>query len=192
MNDRQRREVTTTTKCGRGATMTKENESANEESAEKEPETHKTFTQDEVNELMGKVRRETRDKFPDYEELKKKAKAYDDAQEAAKTELEKAQEAASKAQEEVKALKAEKERADLAAKVSAATGVPVNLITGSDEESMTASAKAIAAYARSASTVAPQDKGGAAHGAPLSKESVLKMTNPMERVMAYARSYEGR
>ena len=39
----------------------------------------KTFTQDEVNELMGKVRRETREKYADYDELAKKAKAYDEA-----------------------------------------------------------------------------------------------------------------
>lgn len=156
---------------------------------EQDPEP-RTFTQEEVNEMMGKVRRETREKFADYDELSKKAKAYDDAQEAAKTELEKAQEAAAKANEELSALRAEKERNDLAAKVSAATGVPVALITGSDEESMTASANAIAAFAKATSTAAPVDKGGAAKSQPQSDESIRSMANPLDRVAAYARQYE--
>lgn len=150
----------------------------------------KTFTQDEVNEMMGKVRRETREKFADYEDIAKKAKAYDEAQEAAKTELEKAQEAAAKANEELSALRAEKERNDLASKVSAATGVPASLITGSDEESMTASANAIAAFAKTATTAAPVDKGGAASKQLQSDESIRSMANPLDRVAAYARQYE--
>lgn len=152
----------------------------------------RTFTQEEVNELMGKVRREVTGKFPDYEELKKKAAVYDEAQEKVKTELEKAQEAAAKANEELSALRAEKARNDLAAKVSAATGVPASLITGGDEESMTASANAIAAFARAASTTAPLDKGGAAKSQPQSEEGIRSMANPLDRVAAYARQYEER
>lgn len=164
-----------------------------EESGTQQQETPKTFTQDEVNELMGKVRRETREKYADYDELAKKAAAYDEAQEAAKTELEKAQEAAAKANEELSVLRAEKERNDLAAKVSAATGVPASLISGDDEESMTATAKAIAEFAKASSTAAPADKGGAASGSMhMSDETISKMTNPSDRVMAYARGYEGR
>lgn len=150
----------------------------------------KTFTQEEVNEMMGKVRRETRERFADYDDLAKKAKAYDEAHEAAKTELEKAQEAAAKANEELSALRAEKARSDLAAKVSAATGVPAALITGNDEESMTASANAIAAFAKTATTAAPVDKGGAAKSQPQSEESIRSMANPLDRVAAYARQYE--
>ena len=160
------------------------------EENEPKQETPKTFTQDEVNELMGKVRRETREKFADYDDLAKKAKAYDEAQEAAKTELEKAQEAAAAAKAEADALRAEKAHAQLAAKVSAATGVPASLITGNDEESMTASANAIAAFAKTATTVAPVDKGGAASKQPQSDESIRSMANPLDRVAAYARQYE--
>lgn len=151
----------------------------------------KTFTQDEVNELMGKVRREVSGKYADYDELAKKASAYDEAQEAAKTELQKAQEATAKAKAEADALKAEKAHADLVAKVSAATGVPASLISGDDEEAMTASAQAIAEYAKTASTVAPTDKGGAAKKQPMSDDNIRKMSNPADRVAAYARAYEG-
>ena len=150
----------------------------------------RTFTQEEVNELMGKVRREVTGKFPDYEELKEKAAAYDEAQEKAKTELEKAQEAAAKANEELSALRAEKARNDLAAKVSAATGVPASLITGGDEESMTASANAIAAFARAASTAAPLDKGGAGTTKPMSRDQILGIEDPYERREAIRRAIE--
>ncbi len=163
-----------------------------EESGTQQQETPKTFTQDEVNELMGKVRRETREKYADYDDLAKKAKAYDEAQEAAKSELEKAQEAAAAAKAEADALRAEKAHAQLVAKVSAATGVPASLISGDDEESMTATAKAIAEFAKASSTAAPADKGGAASGSMhMSDETISKMTNPSDRVMAYARGYEG-
>lgn len=153
-------------------------------------ETPRTFTQDEVNEMMGKVRRETREKYADYDELKQKASAYDEAQEAAKSELEKAQEAAAKAGEELDALRAEKARNDLASRISAATGVPASLITGTDEESMTASANAIAAYARAASTVAPLDKGGAGTERPMSPDQILGIQDPYERREAIRRAIE--
>lgn len=64
----------------------------------------KTFTQEEVNELMGRTRREERGKYADYDDLKAKAARYDEAQEAAKTELEKANERAAKAEDVAKAL----------------------------------------------------------------------------------------
>lgn len=165
---------------------------ADENGTQQADPTPRTFTQEEVNELMGKVRREVSGKYADYDDLKAKAGKYDEAQEAAKSELEKAQEAAAKAKAEADALRAEKARADLVAKVSAATGVPASLIVGDDEEAMTASAQAIAEYAKAASTVAPTDKGGAANGSkPLSDDSIRKMANPADRVAAYARAYEG-
>lgn len=104
-------------------------------STQQEP---KTFTQEEVNELMGRTRREERGKYADYEDLKAKAAEYDEAQEAAKTELERANERAAKAEAEAQQLREQKARGDLAAKVSAATGVPASLIQGATEAEMQA------------------------------------------------------
>lgn len=157
-----------------------------EENEPGQEQTPRTFTQDEVNELMGKVRRETREKFADYDELSKKAKAYDEAQEAAKTELEKAQEAAAAAKAEADALRAEKAHAQLVAKVSAATGVPAALISGEDEEAMTANANAIAAFAKASSTAAPTDKGGAGQAKPMTRDQVLAIKDDAERRRAIA------
>lgn len=146
---------------------------ADENGTQQADPTPRTFTQEEVNELMGKVRREVSGKYADYDDLKKKAIVYDEAQEATKSELEKARDVAAKAKAEADALKAEKARAEIAAKVSAATGVPASLISGDDEEAMTASAQAIAEYAKSASTVAPTDKGGAARHAKASTSDLF-------------------
>lgn len=154
MDDRQRRELNDHGR-GKGAEMAEQQQTDGQQS-------ERTFTQEEVNELMGKVRRETRDKFRDYEDLKKKADAYDEAQEESKSELEKAREESARAIDELNALKAEKARSELRQKVSKETGVPASLVNGDDEDSMTANAKAIAEYARTATAMAPKDKGGAA------------------------------
>lgn len=56
----------------------------------------KTFTQDQVNTILAEHKRKVRDQFADYEDLKQKAAAHDAALEAAKTEQEKAVDAARK------------------------------------------------------------------------------------------------
>ena len=47
-----------------------------------------TYTQEQVNQMMGKTRRETRDKFSDYETLKERAAKADELEQAQLTEKE--------------------------------------------------------------------------------------------------------
>lgn len=73
-------------------------------------------------------------------------------------------------------------------KVSKDTGVPVELLQGSDEEAITASANALTSYAQSfaKSTAAyPLDKGGAAHSTAGNVEDIA---DPVARVQARART----
>ena len=73
-------------------------------------------------------------------------------------------------------------------KVSKETGVPVELLQGSDEEAITASANALTSYAQSfaKSTAAyPLDKGGAAHSTAGNVEDIA---DPVARVQARART----
>lgn len=71
------------------------------------------FTQEEVNAIVEKrLARAKAEVPPDYDELKAKAAKYDEAQEAAKSELQKATESAEKWKAEYKALKAESDRKD--------------------------------------------------------------------------------
>lgn len=77
-----------------------------------------------------------------------KAKAYDEAEEARKSELQRAQEATARLEAELGDLKRKAELDAARARVAKKTGVPESLVTGDDEESMTEFAKAVAAFAK--------------------------------------------
>ncbi|WP_311396576.1 hypothetical protein [Lancefieldella parvula] len=69
-------------------------------------------------------------------------------------------------------------------KISKDTGVPVELLQGSDEEAITASANALTSYAQSFAAY-PLDKGGAAHSTTGNVEDIA---DPVARVQARART----
>lgn len=71
-----------------------------------------------------------------------KARLYDEAQEQGKSELQKAQDAAAKAEARAAAMEAEAMRA----KVAAATGVDADLLSGSSEDELRASAERLLAW----------------------------------------------
>ena len=122
-----------------------------------------SFTPIETQEDFDRAIRERiereRAKYSDYDELKAKAAKFDEAEEARKTELEKAQarinrlEAAAKARDEADRARAMRE------KVSKETGVPAELISGTDEESMTEWARGVAAFAKARVPAAPKLEG---------------------------------
>lgn len=85
-----------------------------------------------------------------------KARAYDELQEQSKTELQKAQEEAAAYKRQVDDMNARAEADAARAKVAKETGVPAELISGADEESMRAFAKALADWGRPSS--APRTK----------------------------------
>lgn len=73
-------------------------------------------------------------------------------------------------------------------KVSKETGVPVELLQGSDEDAITASANALTSYAQSfakSNAAYPLDKGGAAHSTAGNVEDIA---DPVARVQARART----
>lgn len=78
------------------------------------------------------------------------------------------------------------ERERTLARVSQATGVPAALIHGDDEESMTASAKAVADFADSRQPGYPLDKGGSGGGKKVNRESIESIKDPAKRIMARA------
>lgn len=77
-----------------------------------------------------------------------KARAYDELQEQSKTELQRAQEQADSYKRQVDELNAKAERDAARAKVAKDTGVPAELISGEDEESMRAFAEAVARWGK--------------------------------------------
>ena len=95
---------------------------------------------------------------------------------------------ATNANEQLELANAKIAELQLKIKVSKDTGVPVELLQGSDEEAITASANALTSYAQSfaKSTAAyPLDKGGAAHSTAGSVEDIA---DPVARVQARART----
>lgn len=95
---------------------------------------------------------------------------------------------ATNANEQLEQANAKIAELQLKIKVSKETGVPVELLQGSDEDAITASANALTSYAQSfAKTTAayPLDKGGAAHSTAGNVEDIA---DPVARVQARART----
>jgi len=107
----------------------------------------RTFTQDEVNAIVGKRLAEEKSKFADYEEIKAKAAKFDEAEEANKSELQKAVERANNLEAELNGLKKTEEVRQTREKIATETGIPAHLLTGDTEEACKAQAEAIKAFA---------------------------------------------
>lgn len=106
-----------------------------------EPE--RTFTQSELNAIIGDRLAQERKKYADYDELKGKAAKFDEAEEASKTELQKAKELNADLQKKLDAFqKADNER-KLKEKISQETGVPVSVLRGETEEDLRSQAEEI-------------------------------------------------
>lgn len=128
----------------------------------------RTFTQDEVNAIVGKRLSEEKGKYADYDVLKEKASKYDEAQEASKSELQKATEAAESYKAQLEELQKRDEVRAIREKVSAETGVPTNLLTSDTEEACKAQAEAILAFSKPTSYPSVKDSGEV-HHTPASK-----------------------
>lgn len=122
-------------------------------------------TQDEVNRLVGDARKKVRSQFEGYDRYKADAEAHADYDEVVA--------ARDKALSELESMGALLAHRDLVDKVSAATGIPAALLKGDTEEELTASAEAVAAYAKSSRRPEyPQDKGASEMPAPITKEEI--------------------
>ena len=107
----------------------------------------RTFTQEEVNAIVGKRLAEEKGKYADYDVLKAKAEKFDEAEEASKSELQKATERAQNLENELNGLKKAEEIRQTREKIATEPGIPSNLLTGSTEDECKAQAEAIKAYA---------------------------------------------
>ncbi len=123
---------------------------------EQEP---RTFTQAEVDAIVGERLQRERSKYSDYSALKEKADLYDRYEESNKTELQKATEKAEALQKELDGLKTAEQIRGIREKVSQETGVPTSLLTATTEEECKAQADAIKAYAQPASYPHVPDAG---------------------------------
>ena len=111
-------------------------------------ETSKTFTQDELNQMIGDRLARERAKYADYESLKEKAAKFDQIEEESKTELQKATERADKLQAELDKLQKAEQVRTIREEVAKEIGVPAGLLTAETKEDCEAQAKAILSFAK--------------------------------------------
>lgn len=114
-------------------------------------ETQEAFDEaikDRLKREREKVTAEVSSKYADYDELVEKAKAYDEAQEAQKSEAQKAQERIAQLEGDIKKRDEADKVREMRKKVAKETSIPEELIQGSDEESMKAYAAQIAEFAK--------------------------------------------
>lgn len=108
----------------------------------------KTFTQEEVNAMIGKRVNELTSKYADYESLKEKASKYDRQQDESKTDLQKANERIDELQNQLSGMTRANTIREVRDKVSKEMKVPATLLTGDDEESCKKQAEAILEFAK--------------------------------------------
>ena len=130
-------------------TVNQENQNVTEN--QENPNVEKTFTQDEVNKIINK-------RFAEFKTLEAKAKKYDELEEAAKSELQKATEKAANLQKKLDEIEKQNEIRDIRDDVAKTAGVPAGLLSGSTKEECEAQAKALLEYAGKAKY--PQVKDG--------------------------------
>ena len=108
----------------------------------------KTFTQSELDQIIGERLRREREKYADYDELKGKAEKYDQSVETGKTEMQKANEAIENLKTQLSGYMKAEEIRKVREKVASDTKVPYSLLTAETEEDCKKQAEAILAFAK--------------------------------------------
>ena len=145
----------------------------------------KTFTQAEMDAIIGDRLARERAKYADYAEIKAKAAKFDEAEEANKSELQKAVEERDALKARIDKLEADKAHADAVADAAAKYGVDAALLarmSGDVEEN--------AAYLKQTMANAPKfgqvPDGGETTPPTITKESIEAIKDPVERVRTMA------
>jgi SMC interacting uncharacterized protein involved in chromosome segregation len=105
-----------------------------------------TFTQEQVNSIVGSEKAKLNQKFSKFAEYEAAAKELKELKDAQKTDLEKMQSRAEAAEAELKELKSAQALAATRAKVAKEKGVPEELLTANTEEELTVQADALKKY----------------------------------------------
>ena len=108
----------------------------------------RTFTQEELDRIVGERLQRERAKYADFEALKEKASKFDQIEEQSKSELQKVTERADALQKELDGMKKADAVRLVRESVAQETGVPVNLLHGETKEECEEMAKAILSYAK--------------------------------------------
>ena len=145
----------------------------------------KTFTQAEMDAIIGERIARVKAKYADYDEAKAALTELNELKEASKTELQKAVEERDKYKKRLAELEAEKARAEAVAKAAAEHGVDADLLsrmTGDPDEN--------AAYLKQTMANVPKygqvPDGGETQPPTITRESIDAIEDPVERVRVRA------
>ena len=145
----------------------------------------KTFTQAEMDAIIGDRLARERAKYADYAEIKAKAAKFDEAEEANKSELQKAVEERDALKARIDKLEADKAHADAVADAAAKYGVDAALLSR-----MSGDVEENAAYLKQTMANAPKfgqvPDGGETTPPTITKESIEAIKDPVERVRTMA------
>lgn len=133
-------------------------ETVNQETGKNE--TPKTFSQEEVNAIVGERLSREREKYSDYEDLKAKADKLAELENASKSELEKAVEKATALENELNSLKNANEIRCIRDKVAEEKGIPSDLLNGNTLEECQAQADKLLSFKNSHSGYPSVKDGG--------------------------------
>jgi len=152
-----------------------------------EPE--RTFTQAEMDAIIGDRLKRERSKYADYESLKEKAAQFDAAQEATKSDYEKAVEERDALKARLDKLEADKAHADAVAKAASEHGVDAALLAR-----MSGDVDENALFLKQTMAAAPKfgqvPDGGETPPPTVTRESIEAIKDPVERVRARAQHQE--
>lgn len=107
----------------------------------------KTFTQEELNQIVSERVKKERAKYEGYDDFKAKAQRFDEMEEASKTELQKAKERAAELETKLKTMEEAEHLREIRSKVASDTGVPAEMLTETTEEALKEQAEAILRFA---------------------------------------------
>ncbi|MEE1273097.1 MAG: DUF4355 domain-containing protein [Olegusella sp.] len=148
----------------------------------------KTFTQQQVNDIVAERLKRAKETVPaDYEELKAKAAKWDEKAEQEKSDLDKLTEKVNQYEKDNEQLTKQLNRIKWVNEVSKSTGLSsdaVSLLRGETAEELQASAQALINSGVSAYGKVPD--GGEHNPAPVTKESILQIKDKRERERAIA------
>lgn len=149
-------------------------------------EAERTFTQAQLDAIVADRLARERSKYSDYDALKAKAEKFDAAEEAGKTELQKATDKAAALQQELDGLKQANAARQMREKVAKDTGLPADMVeflTGADEETCTAQAKKLVERVKPGGF--PNVKDSGEQKTPgITKADILAIKNERERLKA--------
>jgi len=148
--------------------MTEENagQQAEQQQEQQSSEFRPITSQEELNKLIGERIGKVKSQFADYDTLREKASKFDEVQEQSKTELQKAMERAEAAEKRA----VEFEHTALKTRIASELGVIPEVIQGSDEETMRASAQRVLDWANQGKRTPPPAKKLASGSAATTKD----------------------